>query len=269
MDLRKEIGCAPNNAAGSKEPASRETVTLEIPPTHKSKVCAGHHLPPGATERLVPTFGRSAWTGHETQPRILAAVVEMVEQAQRQIHHSRAILMFLKSVDQGRPSLLQYLHEADRTFLQALEYYQSRNFDEAHECASACCELCNLIEILVSRAFQSASQLANAAENDPPAPLSFKAIHADIERIDGLIGRIEWVAANGTLPVEDREQVQKLALWSESLHRCSTRLLNIGAADEATELLRAAEAAAVAAEHVCRKSYGRRTCASPRNPMLE
>jgi hypothetical protein len=179
----------------------------------------------------------------------------MVEQAQRQVHHSKAILTFLKSVNQGRPSLLQYLHEADRTFLQALEHYQSHNFEEALECAAACCELCNLIEILVSRAFQSASQLANAAENDPPAPLSFKAIHADLERVEGLIGRIEWVAANGTLPAQDREQVQKLILWSDSLHRCSVRLLDIGAADEASELLHAAEAAAGAAEHVCRKSY--------------
>jgi hypothetical protein len=181
----------------------------------------------------------------------------MLEQAQRQVHHSKAILAFLKSVNQGRPSLLQYLHEADRTFLQALEHYQSHNFEEALECAAACCELCNLIEILVSRAFRSASQLAIAAENDPPQPLSFKAVHADIQRIDGLIGRIEWVAANGTLPVEDREQVRRLILWSESLHHCSARLLDIGAADEATELLHAAEAAAGAAEHVCRKSYVR------------
>jgi flagellar biosynthesis/type III secretory pathway chaperone len=204
---------------------------------------------------LAPTVSRGTWTHKRELFRVNFTVVQTVEQAQNQLHHSKAILSFLQSVHQGKPSLLQYLQEAERTFLQALENYQNRNYEEARECAAACCELCNLIEILVLRAFQSAAQLASVAENDFPAPLSGTGIRADLHRVDEILGRIQWIVQNGTLPSQDREQVQKLVSWSESLHRCATRLFDIGAVEETMELLRAAQSAAGAAEHICRKSY--------------
>jgi hypothetical protein len=66
--------------------------------------------------------------------------------------------------------------------------------------------------------------------------------------------------------------VEKLVLWSESLHSCATRLLDMGAAEEASELLHAAEAAeaaAGAAEHVCRKSYVNNSHASHAMPRTD
>ena len=255
-------GDLPATAISITDLLSNQTVFLNMVPTEKPEVYADVYPPPGTASPLAPTSEISA---AERDNRARAAIPEKVtnaiERARDRLHRSHAMLGFLKAANKEKSFLLQYLQEAKKTYLQALGRYRAGDFEGAHECAAASFELSDMIETLISRTFHSTaptgqetnSQAASAA----PGADKMKAstLKSNIERIDHQLERIQWVAANGTLPSEDREQVQKLVFWSERLKGWACCLLDIGAGEEAGEFAHAAEAAAGAAEHVCKKCY--------------
>jgi len=74
-------------------------------------------------------------------------------------------------------------------------------------------------------------------------------------KIEALLARVQWVTQHGTMPSEDRAQVERLSSWSERLCRWARRLLETGSTQDGIEFAQAADAAVYSAEHLCRKCY--------------
>jgi len=70
-----------------------------------------------------------------------------------------------------------------------------------------------------------------------------------------VLARVHWLIENGTLPLDDRDQVRRIAKWGEALYRQARRMRECESEENATELASAARAAAESAEHVCRNWY--------------
>jgi len=268
-------GCPP----GTQLDATRITnclsgtfVTLSVLSTQAPEVRAEICPPPGtAYSPLAPPCSTLA-SERDKQARaaIPQRATRAVEQAYDRLHRCHAMLAFLKKSIHDLPDILQYLHESKRTYMQALTRYQAWDFEGACECAAASESLAQIVEILIAGPFNSLPLLSNSSGEVPPAE-SFEdrfeddrfdedrfdegAAHNNLSHTESALGRIHWITTNGTLPSEDREQVLKLVSWSEQLKQWANRLQDIGADDEAGQFSRAAQAAAGAAEHVCKKCY--------------
>lgn len=255
-------GNSPVHAATITDLRSHKSFFFNVNPTETPEVCADVYPPPGtASAPLAPTFEMpAAECGKRARAAIAERVIDAIERAYDRLHRSQVLLAFLKSATREKSTVLQYLHEAKRTYAQALSRYQARDFEGARECAAAAYDLAEIAEILISRTFHSPAHQPTSgppAIESVPVPENFKAaaVNNNLHRIDTLLGRVRWVTKNGTLPSEDRDQVQKLVSWSDNLKRWARRLLDVGAGDEASEFAHAAAAAADAAEHVCKKCY--------------
>ncbi len=245
------------------EPLSGKCVVLSPISSHTPEVCAEICPPPGtACSPLAPTRGTMA---PERDKRARAAIPEKatraVERAYDRLYRCQTMLAFVKSSIKHRGAVLQYLHEAKRTYLQALGRYQEWDFEGACECAAASEDLANMVEILARETFDSLSfptdirrEISAPAASDQEKADGALA-HDSLNHTESILGRIHWITTNGTLPSEDRAQVLKLVSWSEHLKHWANLLRDIGADTEASQFARAANAAAGAAEHVCKRCY--------------
>jgi hypothetical protein len=241
---------------------SGNCVALGVFSSHAPEVRAEICPPPGtAWTPLAPPHSTLAT---ERDKRARAAIPEKatqaVERAYDRLYRCQTMLAFLKRSIRDQGEVLQYLHEAKKTYLQALGRYQSWDFEGACECAAACDNLANMVEILVRKTFDSLSfQTDLRRESSGPASETVEfdgnLLYDNLNHTESMLGRIHWITSNGTLPTEDREQVLKLVSWSEHLKHWASLLQDIGADPEACQFARAANAAAGAAEHVCKKCY--------------
>jgi hypothetical protein len=245
------------------EMASKQSVSLSAftssyqPPEASAEI----YPPPGTATPLAPAFPRAVASSTPESWHDLATrneVANEMEHAYEGLHRTQAMLAYLKMVRQEKTEIGEYLDEAKHTYVQALTCYQARDFDGAREFAAASGDLSRMVEILISRTFHLSSESPKLVPM-PPEHVSDRsdlgATSRELDRIQQLLARIDWVLANGTLPSEDREQVQKLSVWGANLRRWALRLLDAGAPTEALEFVRAADAAVNSAEHLCRKCY--------------
>jgi hypothetical protein len=181
-----------------------------------------------------------------------------IERAYDILQRLQAVLAYLQIMKRHVPGISQFLNESKHTYEQSLWRYEADDFEGAREFAAASAGLALVVEIIISRTLRSDTSYPSLV----PPPPQHLAIFADsiqvqesLEQVENLLARIHWLMDNGTLPLEDRAQVRRIASWSESLYGQARRLYGTGSQEDATELLEAAYAAAGSAEHVCRKWY--------------
>jgi hypothetical protein len=248
--------------------ASKQSAKLAVAPSNKPEVSAEIYPPPGTVTPLAPTLQELCARSSQDAGQPAATrrdVADEMEQAYDGLHRTQAMLAYLIMIKQEKSQIGMYLDEAKHTYVQALTRYQARDFEGAREFAAASSSLSKAIEILISRTFHSSSDYPKLAPLPPeriPGRADPGATQRELDRIEHLLARIDWVTDNGTLPTEDREQVRKLAQWSANLRRWALRLADTGAVEEAVEFVRAAEAAASSAEHLCKKCYVTRSADS-------
>ena len=241
---------------------SQQTASLRGSSPLDPEVPAGCSAPLSTAAPLAPAYG-----GHSTTPFSEHAAVRSslthndavseIEQAHDRLHRTKAMLTCLKMQLPG--SIIgQYLDEATHTYVQALSRYQAQDLEAARDLAAASSQLSRLVEILISRTFHSNT---NSSKLVPPRPERVAAcsdketVQYDLHRVRRLLARILWATQHGTLPSNDRMQVEKVSSWSEQLCWWANRLLEIDAVDSAVEFAEAAHAAACSAERLCRKCY--------------
>ena len=253
---------------------SRKSASLySSAPPQSPEVSAECPAPPNSAEPLAPLSDHSGPRFSEHAGLRLDAirkgVTDEIEHAYDRLHRTQVMLAYLKMIDQETGMVAQYSDEAKHTYVQALSRYQDRDFEGARELAAASNGLSRLVEILVSKAFHSIT------EHPKPVSPSLKrtcngrdneAVQHDLDRIEGLLARVQWVTQHGTMPSDDRAQVERLSSWGERLCRWARRLLEIGSTEDGTEFAQAADAAVYSAEHLCRKCYVTRT-AGPRSAV--
>ncbi len=181
-----------------------------------------------------------------------------IELAYDGVHRSQALLAYVKIVDLQAPDVSQLFEEAMHTYQQAVSNYEKQDFEVASEFATASGELSRCVELVVSRILRSDSGYPRLV----PYPLLQKpdltrAAEAQdhLARIEKLLARVHWLVQNGTLPSEDRRQVQKIASWGDEFYAKARKCLQTGAVAEASYFIDAAEAVANSAEHVCKQDY--------------
>ena len=242
--------------------ASKQSVSLSASSSRQPpEAPAGIYPPPGTATPLAPAFQRAAASSTRESWQHLATrneVANEMEQAYDGLHRTQAMLAYLEMIRQEKTEIGEYLDEAKHTYVQALTRYQACDFEGAREFAAASGDLSRMVEILISRTFHWSSDYPKLVPMPPEHVLDRSDLGAtkrELDRIQQLLARIDWVMANGTLPSEDREQVRKLSAWGANLRRWALRLLDAGAPTEAFEFVRAADAAVNSAEHLCKKCY--------------
>jgi hypothetical protein len=181
-----------------------------------------------------------------------------IEEASHALHRTQAILTQLKVVGAEAPSVGPALSEASHAYEQGLSSFRSNSYVSAGEYAAASSDLSRAVTILLLRALRSRTPgevSALAKEIHRPAPGDRRPTQKDFSSVGSRLSRVLWLLENGTLPAEVIEQARKIALWSEQVYREAQRLFRSGAWDDALELVQAAEAAALSAEHVCKMCY--------------
>lgn len=181
----------------------------------------------------------------------------------------QALLAYLKIVGRDMPGTGQLFHEAAHTYEQALRRYQSDDFECASEFAAASLALSLVVEIITSRTLRADTTYPSLVPPPPAHSFAFSDsndVQELLDRVSSLLSRIHWLLKNGTLPLEDRAQVRRIASWSETLYVQARRIYGNGSQDDAAELLQAANAAANSAEHICRKWYVSQSSVSAASP---
>jgi hypothetical protein len=243
---------------------SKRTASLYVFSTpQRPEVFAGHQTAPCTAAPLAPPSNAHSGSPLPEHPelRSLAThndVIDEIELAYDRLHRTQAMLAYMKMMKQGKNTAGQYLDEAKHTYVQALSRYEARDFEGAREFAAASSGLSRSVEILISRTFHSNNEypkLVPPPPERPPARGEKQTVQNDLDRVEHLLARVRWVTANGTVPSEDRVQIEKLSSWSERLCRWAQRLLESSAMEDAIEFAQAAHAAVCSAEHLCRKCY--------------
>lgn len=235
---------------------SGQSVDLSPPPTsHSPEVSTYIYAPPRKETPLAPALE----TGCEFQPLATASdVAHRIEQAHERLHRIQVFLMYLKMTNQKNSGLSDYLDEAEHTFVQAVSRYEARDFEGAREYVAASSDLSRLVEILISRTFSlnpSQSKFVPPLTDHVSACDDRASAQRDLDRIERLLSRVQWVTENGTLSSEDCNQVKRLSSWGERLCQWAHRLLDADAIEDAIEFAQAAGAAICSAEHLCRECY--------------
>ena len=186
------------------------------------------------------------------------AATRSIELAYDSLHRAQALLAYVKIVDLQTPDLGQLLTESKHTYQQAISNYQKQEYAVANEFAAASGELSRSVELLVSRNLRADSSYPTLVP-DPPGKqtggLSSEDTERGLTRVASLLARLHWLVQNGTLPLEDRTQVQKIASWGDVFYVKGRESLRIGSIAEASYFVKAAEAVAHSAEHVCKQDY--------------
>lgn len=240
---------------------SKCSVNLHTSPTSpeaSTEICP----PPDTVTPLAPAFRDNPetlpWLPEQGPLATRLNVVDEIERAYGVLYRTQTMLVYLKMIRQDHSDIAQYSDEAKHTYLQALSRYDARDFEGAREFAAASLSLSRMIEILISKVFHSSTPYPNlvlASCESTADKRDVETTQYELDRIRRILTRIHWVIENGTLPSEDRAQVEKLSSWSEALCGWAFRLLDASTADDAFEFARAADAAACSAEHLCKKCY--------------
>lgn len=181
-----------------------------------------------------------------------------IGQAYDRLHRVQAILAYLHIMKRKVPGISQFLDEAKHTYEQALARFEARNYVAASEFAAASASLSRVVEIIMSRTLRSDTSLPSLVP-PPPGHSSHSNepshVEGDLAEAESVLARIHWLLENGTLPLEDRTQVRKIASWGDALYKQARHSYRHAALPDASELAQAALAGAYSAEHVCRKWY--------------
>jgi hypothetical protein len=174
------------------------------------------------------------------------------------LHRVQAILAYLHIMKRQVPGISQFLDESKHTYEQALSRYEARSFTAAAEFAAASASLSRVVEIIMARTLRSDSSFPSLV---PPPPENFLAftdsshIDQNLAEAESVLSRVYWLLENGTLPLDDRTQVRRIANWGDALYKQACHIHRHSSLPDAAELAKAALAGAYSAEHVCRKWY--------------
>jgi hypothetical protein len=187
--------------------------------------------------------------------------VTSISQSYDALHRVQAILAYLHIMKRGVSGIGQLLDEAKHTYVQALSRYDSRSFVAASEFASASAGLARVVGILISRTVRSDFSLPSLVPRPPDSPLHATDsgdIEKNLTEAQSILSRVHWLLENGTLPLDDRTQVRRIASWGDAFYHQAQRYHRNHRREsprDASELAQAAVAAAHSAEHICRKWY--------------
>jgi hypothetical protein len=181
-----------------------------------------------------------------------------IELAYDGLHRSQALLAYVKIIDLQAPDVSQMFEESRHTYQQAVSSYQKQDYAVASEFAAASGELSRSVEVAVSRILRvdaSSPSLVPHPPGNQPGVTSSSETEVSLNRVGKLLARIHWLVNNGTLPLEDRAQVARIASWSDLYYAKGRQSFQAGAIIEASYFINAAEALAHSAEHVCKQDY--------------
>jgi hypothetical protein len=181
-----------------------------------------------------------------------------IELAYDGLHRAQALLAYVKIVDLQALDVSQLFNESKHTYQQAVSNYERRDYAVGSEFAAASGELSRSVEVVVSRTLRADTNYPTLVPYPPRNHTSVTTVgeaQAGLARVGKLLLRIHWLMKNGTLPAEDREQVQRITSWSDMFYVEGRRSLRSGAVAEASYFISAAEAVAHSAEHVCKQDY--------------
>jgi hypothetical protein len=174
------------------------------------------------------------------------------------LHKIQAILAYMHIIQLRVPGISQFLSEAKRTYEQAMAGFACADFDKAKEFGEASRSLSRVVEIVTVRTLRSDTSLPSLV----PRPPRHRAAGSDAERVEEhlveaelVLSRIHWILENGTLPLEDRAQVRKIASWGNALYKQARQTYHDDVFEDAAELAHAALEGVHSAEYVCRKWY--------------
>jgi len=220
---------------------------------------------PGVPSSSIPTSGKSVPLGppHHAEPGASRSptregAARDIERAYDSLHRTQAILAYVKIVDMKDPNVGELLEEAKRTYEQALSTYQKENFSAAGELAAASSDLTMAIEMVISWTFRSSTNTPTLVPAPPTRQVTSEEsaqIQDRLLSVQKSLFRIRWVVENGTMPLEDVEEVRKIAAWSEAFLAQARRMFQRRQAEGATEYAQAAEAVLHSAEHRSKKCY--------------
>jgi hypothetical protein len=155
--------------ASSANSTPSRTVPLALPPSDSSAQVVGSFSQNGADEVPEQESGtpsvESTTLGEKTQkvrapndqesrPR----TVQFIEGAHDALHHTQALLTYLRILGCSMPRLLELFDVAKHNYDQALAHYDKGNFSVAFEYASACREFCRTIDIHLRAEIRTASR---------------------------------------------------------------------------------------------------------------
>jgi hypothetical protein len=214
----------------------------------------GSHLKHSACSSDENTPGSNALQARATATDAGTAI----ERAYDGLHRIQAILAYLHIVKRYVPGISQFLDEAKHTYEQALAHYAAQHFEGAREFAGASQCLSQVVEIVVSRTLRSDKSYPAMVPPPPEHPTNCgesSHMQGSLNEVKSVLSRVHWLLDNGTMPLEDRTQVRRIASWGDAFYQQTRRMYRSGSLEDACELVQAAGSAARSAEHVCRNWY--------------
>jgi hypothetical protein len=193
-----------------------------------------------------------------------------IEHAYDSLHRIQAILAYLKIMKRQVHGMSQMHEEAKHTYEQALSRHAARDFEGARELAAASGCLSRVVEGIISRTLRSDTSYPSLV-SPPPQRKGIcgdaSRVDDDLDAVEAVLSRIHWLMENGTLPLEDRAQVRRIAAWGDAFYQQARRMFQHGSHEDAAELAEAAVDAAHSAEHICRNWYVAHTADSPHDTI--
>jgi hypothetical protein len=171
------------------------------------------------------------------------------------LHRVQAVLAYLHIMKRRVVGIGQLLDEAKHAYEQALSRFQDHSFVAASEFAFASDSLSRVVEILIARALRSDSGLPSLVAPPPDHSAEPCDVDQNLAEAESVLARVHWLLENGTLPLEDRTQVRRIASWGDTLYKQAQHSYHFASLPDAIELAQAALAGAHSAEHVCRRWY--------------
>jgi hypothetical protein len=196
---------------------------------------------------------------HVPLPRAMRSdAAAEIEHAYDSLHRIQAILAYLNIMKRQIYGMGQMHEEAKHTYEQALSRYAARDFEGAREFATASGCLSHVVEGTISRTLRSDTSYPSLVSPPPEHKATCgdsSRVRDDLDAVEAVLSRIHWLMENGTLPLEDRSQVRKIASWGDAFYEQASRMFQHGSYEDAAELAQAAVDAAHSAEHICRNWY--------------
>lgn len=183
---------------------------------------------------------------------------QCIQKAYIAIHRTQAQLAYCKILGKSSPHVGEVFEEAKHAYEQSLDHHRRGEFSVAVEYAAASQELSFTAECRTTNYLRPGSEYPTLVSPPPKreddAREEAKAAGA-LNAISGIISRAQECLRNGTLPIEDREQVRKVVSWAEGIYREALRSFRSGDLTGTERLAEAAGATARAAQHLCKQSY--------------
>jgi hypothetical protein len=228
------------------------------------------HSPPEILDRFLEEVAiqarqlRPASTEHphqHSQPLLRATrsdAASAIERAYDSLVRIQAVLAYLNIMKRQVHGMSQMHEEARHTYEQALSRHAIQDFAGAFEFGTTSECLSRVVEGVISRALRSDTSYPSLV---PPPPVHMGTcespgrVQDELDAVEAVLARVHWLLENGTLPLEERTQVRRIAGWGDAFYQQARRMYQRGAHRDATELVQAGIDVAAAAEHVCRNWY--------------